>query len=176
MPITFPRATRGGTYYRVCGPDWKDPSDTAYARVSGGRWNPPGSFGVLYLNASLEGARANARRFIYDQFGPDVLPEDIQPAYLPDAAAFAVDITAFVDAVTRRSRANLRLAAAYAPRAGYHECRRVGTAAYAAAEDGIATASAVVRQSEELAIFDRSVERVAHAGRRRRFRDWWAPQ
>ena len=51
--------TRGGRYYRVCGPDWDDPSDTAYRRIGGGRWNAPGAFGALYLNENLEGARAN---------------------------------------------------------------------------------------------------------------------
>jgi RES domain len=123
--------------------------------MSGGRWNAGGSFGILYLNRNLEGARANARRFIAQQFGPDVLPEDIEPAYRPDAAAFAIDTTEFVDAVTGAGRRALRLAGTYAEKARYVRCRRVGSAAYEADEDGIATTSAVLEQSEELAIFDR---------------------
>ncbi len=175
MPSSFPHVVRGGTYYRVCGPDWKDPGDTAYSNTSGGRWNAPGSFGVLYLNQNLEGARANAMRFIAQQFGPAVLPEDIEPAYLPDAAAFSIDATEFVDAVTGAGRSALRLAATYAERTGYVQCRRVGTAAYESDEDGIATISAVSEQSEELAIFDRALARVMHVGRRSHFVDWWNP-
>lgn len=173
MPASFPHVRRGGRYYRVCGPDWDDPRDTRYSKMSGGRWNAAGSFGVLYLNQNLEGARANARRFISRQFGSSVLPEDIAPAYLPDAALFTTDATEFVDAVTDGGRAALHLATAYAPRAGYDACRRVGTAAYAAGEDGIAAASAVEQQSEELAIFDRAVDRLVHPRSRQRFLDWW---
>ena len=174
MPGAFPRIVRRGTYYRVCGPDWEDPSDTTYSKISGGRWNPPGSFGILYLNQNLDGARANARRFIASQFGSGVLPEDIQPAFLPDVAAFAIDQREFVDAVTQKGRAALNLAAAYSSGVGYSGCRRVGIAAYAAAEDGIATTSAVAEQSEELAIFDRSVDRVLQMERRQHFADWWS--
>jgi RES domain-containing protein len=173
VPRSFNHVTRGGAYYRVCGPDWEDPSDTTYSKMCGGRWNAPGSFGVLYLNENLEGARANARRFIADQFGPSVLPEDIDPAYLPDATTFAVTATGFVDAVSVAGRAALGLATTYATKAGYDSCRRAGTRAYAADEDGIATTSAVQQQSEELAVFDRAVVRIVRSGRRRRFRDWW---
>jgi RES domain-containing protein len=173
VPVSFPHVARAGVYYRACGPEWKDPSDTTYSKISGGRWNPPGSFGVLYLNESIEGARANARRFIADQFGPNILPEDINPAYRPEVAEFTIADTAFVDAVTDAGRSALRLATRYATKTGYDACRRVGTAAYAAGEEGIATTSAVAERPEELAVSDRAVVRIVRFGRRRQFADWW---
>jgi hypothetical protein len=43
---------RGGALYRVADPSWDDPLDVEYCTRSGGRWNPAGSFGVHYLNAT----------------------------------------------------------------------------------------------------------------------------
>ena len=37
VPAGQVHLTRGGSYYRVCGPDWDDPSDTAFSKVRGGR-------------------------------------------------------------------------------------------------------------------------------------------
>ncbi|MGH2997143.1 MAG: hypothetical protein ACRDM9_12585, partial [Gaiellaceae bacterium] len=48
---------RGGPYNRLAEPSWSDPLDTSYSRRRGGRWNPPGSFGALYLNRDLRIAR-----------------------------------------------------------------------------------------------------------------------
>lgn len=44
-------------WLRVADPDWSDPLETTYAERHGGRWNPPGSFRTLYLNADPETAR-----------------------------------------------------------------------------------------------------------------------
>jgi RES domain-containing protein len=48
---------RGGSYNRLAEPSWANPLDTSYSRQRGGRWNPPGSFGALYLNRDLRMAR-----------------------------------------------------------------------------------------------------------------------
>ena len=166
---------RGGSYYRVCGPDWDDPSDTAFSKVRGGRWNAPGAFGALYLNENLEGARANARRWIELNFGAGTLPEDIAEAFLPDVASFQVEGTSFVDAVTEEGRRALGLAPRYAIGKGYERCRKIGARLYAAKESGIATRSAIKAQSEELVVFDTVVRRIATPGPRRRFADWFTP-
>jgi len=52
---------REGVYFRVCDPDWTDCGDTSHNRRMGGRWNPRGRFGALYLNATREVAAANQR-------------------------------------------------------------------------------------------------------------------
>lgn len=166
---------RSGRYYRVCGPDWYDPSDTTYSKSNGGRWNVPGVFGALYLNENLEGARANARRWLELNFGAGTLPEDIAEAFLPDVATFQIESRVFVDAVTDAGRRALGLAPHYATGKGYERCRKVGARLYAAKESGIATRSAVTAQSEELVVFDRVVKRIATPGARRRFADWFRP-
>src|SRR5918994_949577 len=48
---------RGGSYNRLAEPSWADLLDTSHSLQYGGRWNPPGSFGVLYLNRDLRMAR-----------------------------------------------------------------------------------------------------------------------
>ena len=53
--------SRGGPYDRVAAPEWIDPADTAYSKQRGGRWNPVGELGALYLNATIQVAAANAR-------------------------------------------------------------------------------------------------------------------
>lgn len=169
------RLARGGTYYRVCGPDWNDPSDTEYSKAHGGRWNAPGAFGALYLNQNVKGARANARRWIERHFGAAVLPEDIAEAFLPDVATFHVETGAFVDAVTDRGRRGLGLPARYPSGEGYPRCRAIGARLYRAKGLGIATVSAVTTQSEELIVFDSAVKRVTNVGPRRRFADWFTP-
>lgn len=55
--MTFRRVRRGGIFHRLADPDWDDPLDGSYAKVHGGRWNPPESFPVLYLNADENVAR-----------------------------------------------------------------------------------------------------------------------
>jgi len=51
-------------WLRVVDPSWSDPLDPTYAAASGGRWNPPSSFPVLYLNEDLRTARANLAAFV----------------------------------------------------------------------------------------------------------------
>jgi RES domain len=139
----------------------------------GGRWNAPGAFGALYLNADVDAARANARRFLQVIFGPNVLPEDIAEQSLPDVADFGVSETEFADALSRKGRRALRLAPHYAPGQGYPRCRAAGARVYCAGEAGIATTSAVDDDREELTIFDRAVPTLVRPGRRQRFVSWY---
>jgi RES domain-containing protein len=176
MPRRLTRLRRGGTFYRVCGPDWSDASDTTFSKAHGGRWNPPGEFGALYLNVNAAAAQANARRFIAQQFGSAVQPEDVAAAYLPELQAFDVTPSLFLDAVTERGRAALDLDPTYAEGAGYAACRAVGRAAYRDGERGIVTISAADDEGEELSVFDTFVDRLVRiTGRRKRFRDWYSP-
>ena len=52
---------RGGPYLRVADTGWRRPLAREYSLVAGGRWNAPGSFGVVYLNATPAVARAQVR-------------------------------------------------------------------------------------------------------------------
>ena len=67
-------------WLRVADPLWADALDPSFAAVTGGRWNPPGSFPVLYLNADVGTARMQIDRMTRDQpFTVDDLDDD---AYL----------------------------------------------------------------------------------------------
>jgi RES domain-containing protein len=168
------RVRRGGSYYRVCGPDWNDPSDTEYSKVEGGRWNPKGEFGALYLNGSVAVARENALRFLRENFGPDVMPEDIDDAFLPALQEFAVEEAEFVDAVTRGGRAELGLPIEDATGLAHARCQAIARAAYRDGAKGVACETATAVAGEELVIFDRHSSLVTMKGKRKRFRDWFS--
>lgn len=67
----------GRIWLRVADPEWSDPLDPSFAAASGGRWNPPGSFPVLYLNADLVTARLQLHRLVAGQpYTVDDLDDD----------------------------------------------------------------------------------------------------
>ena len=101
---------RGGTYVRVVGPDWADPLDASFSLRSGGRWNAPGTFAVLYLCRDVETARANARRLLE---GQPFTFDDLLPERLPALVETTVPEARYVDAITSRGLASLELPATY---------------------------------------------------------------
>lgn len=65
---------------RICDASWDDPLDPSFARVHGGRWNPPGSWPTLYLNEDVVTARLNLTAFIADwPYEPEDLDDDTGP-------------------------------------------------------------------------------------------------
>ena len=59
------------------------PSTRYFARRRGGRWNPPDSFRVLYLNEDLVTARLNLRAFIAGwPYEPEDLRDDTGPVLI----------------------------------------------------------------------------------------------
>jgi hypothetical protein len=173
---------RHGRYYRVCDPHWEDCCDTSFSKAFGGRWNPRGAFGVLYLCQTLVVAAANARQNFVGEIHSLY---DLKPEFRPIVLEFGIGRAPerrFVDAVSDAGLSAVGLPATYPfsgkVRVPYSSCRQVGKAAYAAAERGIACRSAAEASvmswlGEELALFDRSVA-IARRGRRRAFADWYA--
>ncbi len=169
---------RGGTYSRVADPRWDNPLDPGYAASSRGRWNAAGAFGVLYLSASREVARANvARHFQGQPYGPEDL--------VPDAGPVLVELIApeatYVDALSNAGLHSLGLPETYprhlnGRRVSWSTCQPVGMRAWEANEPGIACRSAALRapaRGEDLALFDRGLRLKAEA--RHEFDDWfWA--
>lgn len=147
---------RGGRYVRVADPGWADPLDAGFSARSGGRWNAPGSFGVLYLNATRGVARANVSR-LYD--GQPYGPEDLDPATAPVLVEVDIDEDAYVDAISDKGLAALGLPQSY-PHDGtrgivpHTVCQPLGAAVFADGEPGIAVRSAAPGAvGEELAWF-----------------------
>lgn len=169
--------TRAGTLLRVADPDWADPLDPRYAELRGGRWNPPGSFGVLYLCASVEVARA-----VVDQHfaGLPYGPEDLDPDTAPLLVEVELPAAAYVDAVSAAALASLHLPASY-PDDGtgrlvaHRDCQGIGARLHAAGEAGVSCRSAARLPSpgEELAVFDRPNRARPRLRGRRGFESWY---
>lgn len=167
------RIKRGGTYYRVCNPSWTNPADTSYAKRNGGRWNPPGAFGALYLNQTVVVAAANARRSLTLEFGDAATFADLRPERRPDLQAFTVKEERFVDIVTDRGVAAVELPATYPDGVSHRECQALAQELYDRGEAGVAARSAV-GDGEELAIFDSHAKLARRKrGGRQRFEAWY---
>lgn len=74
------RLPEGHEWLRIADPIWTDPLDPSHAADRGGRWNPAGSFPVLYLNEDVVTARLNVRLFVADwPYEPEDLRADAGP-------------------------------------------------------------------------------------------------
>lgn len=158
--MRFRHLVRCGRYLRVADPEWTDSLDGAYAAAAGGRWNPEGSFPVVYLSRDVETARANVRRrFSGQPFAID----DVEPARRPELVATDVPRTSHVDVVSDRGCSAAGLPVSY-PHDGrgslipHEDCQPIGQAAWDQDESGIACRSAALAAwppGEELASFQR---------------------
>lgn len=167
-PPALPRLMRhqrcGGTYLRVADPAWSKPLATRYSRAAGGRWNPPGSFGAVYLNATLAVARAQVTRKLEPR---GIHPEDLRPERGPTLIHTEVPEDSLVDAVSDRGLESLGLPTTY-PRdvdgseVPHATCQPLGHRAWEEGESGIACRSAAADPSpgEELTHFARNPLRV----------------
>lgn len=172
------RLRRGGVYLRVADPSWDDPLDASHAASAGGRWNPPGSFPVVYLNRDVRVARANvARKFHGRPYGPESLRADEAPI-LVHATITEDD---YVDVVTDAGCLAVGLPVTY-PRdgrgrvIGWARCQPVGQEAWDAGEQGMACRSAARGApvgGEELAWLARSDRLPLRQERRQRFDEWF---
>lgn len=167
---------RGGRYVRVADPDWDDPLDGSYAGRLGRRWNAPGAFPVVYLNATEAVARANVDK----QFAPlPYSPSDLDPAEAPVLVETEVPSADYVDVVTDAGCAALGLPATYPYDAvgaviSWEVCRPIGQRAWSSGEHGIACRSAALPRGtvgEELAYFQRG-DRLPRLGVRA-FAGWY---
>ncbi len=165
-------AQRGGEYYRVVAPDWSNPLDTSYAKAAGGRWNPPGEFGALYLNATLRVAAGNARA---QHAGRAIKLFDLVPDARPELVTVVVPSIDVVDASSPGGVAALGFAPDFPYGVPWEPCQVIARAAHAAGIAGVAArsnaeATAVEVVGEELAAFEgvHVVERV-----RRHFTEWY---
>jgi RES domain-containing protein len=163
-------ARRGGAYNRLAEPAWADPLDTSDARERGGRWNAPGTYGVLYLNGSPAVARAQARHKLAGQpYGIEDLAESEQH----DLVDVEVSEGDYLDCVTDAGLEAVGLPATYPLAVGHADCRPVGAAARDAGRPGVACRSvAAPAEGEELAVFDTAAAPVVMTGRRA-FADWF---
>ncbi len=158
---------RGGRYYRVCDPQWTDCCDATFAAHYGGRWNGPDTIPVLYLNADVGTAKANALR-VYE--GEAFGLFDLNPTARPHLQVLDVDRCSPVDAVTDAGLSDLGLPKTYPIGIGHGVCQAIGERMNAARLCGIAYRSAARAGGEELALIDLA---LAVKRERRSFREWF---
>jgi RES domain len=162
---------RGGPYLRVADPKWDDPLDGRHAAERGGRWNPPESFPVVYLCATVEVARANVYRRLEGQpYGP----EDLQREAGPILVRTRVPEDRYLNVVTDAGCRDAGLPKTY-PRDSrrrivpHSRCQPIGLSAWEAGLPGVAARSAWA-PGEELGYFGRGKLR---RGAVRAFTDWF---
>jgi hypothetical protein len=178
--VIEPIATRlrdGRQWLRVTDEDWADPLDLSYAEGSGGRWNPPRSFPVLYLNADVATARAQIHQKLE---GQPVDPEDLDAPYVLIAVALP-SRQRVADAVSEEGLVALDLPPTYPmgddgqpiPRAA---CQPTGSAVERTGLRGLTARSAATRDGfgRELAWFPaRPSSRARRVGESIPFALWW---
>lgn len=168
---------QGGRFSRVADPAWADPLDPSYAQRSGGRWNPPRSFGIVYLCADVATARANlVRLYVGLPYGP----EDLDPERAPQLVGVDLPMDRYVDAVSDAGLRALELPAS-CPRdtdgetVPHQVCQPIGRRLYDAAELGIACRSAApgAAPGRELAWFSQPDRPPLTAQSRQGFESWF---
>jgi RES domain len=169
---------RGGSYNRLAEPSWADPLATNYSTDRGGRWNPPGSFGVLYLNRDLRVARLQVQHKLRGQpYGVEDLDESEQH----DLVEVEVAERDWLDCVTAAGLQAVGLPETY-PRhrngrpVRHVDCQPIGQLAFEDARPGIACRSAATGASptdEELGVFDRDVDTSVQMTGKHLFADWF---
>ena len=158
--MNFRHGHRGGAYYRVCDPSLTDCADTTYSKRYGGRWNPAGTFGALYLTASLSAAVAHARRALRLQFGEAITFDDLQETARPHLVHFFIEEHEFVDGGSNDGRTAMGPSQA------------LGLIAWQKHEAGIAARSAVLETEDELALFDTHLH-LQQMGAHEPFETWY---
>ena len=175
MARSFHFLPRGGEFLRMTEADWTDACDTSRGRKRGGRWNRPGSFPVLYLFRTVDGAR----QLFDSRFSGDyVLAETIRrPPVL-----WTVDVTeaSFVDIVTNEGCVAAGLERDYPEGlrtdSGHPTCWPIGDDAWAQGTAGIACRSATSFSDpieEEMAWFDRGDSAARCRPNSTPFADWY---
>jgi RES domain-containing protein len=166
---------RGGSYNRLAEPSWADPLDTSYSRQRGGRWSPPGSFGVLYLNRDLRTARLQVQHKLR---GHPYGVEDLDESEQHDLANVEVAERAWLDCLTVPGLEAVGLPPTYPRHANgrpvrHADCQPIGRAAFDDGRPGIACRSAASLTDEELAVFDRDADTGVSMTGRQPFADWF---
>jgi len=166
---------RAGKYFRVFKPEWDDPLDTRPSLKYGGRWNAPGTFGVLYLNATLAVAAANAR---HQHLGRAIGLFDLKSSRRPHLLTVTVPRSPVLDVVSEESLKQLRLPKSYPCGITWARCRPIGKRAYLESRIlGIAYRSSAECTAshwlgEELGWFDRAPS-LYESSPRQTFERWY---
>jgi hypothetical protein len=176
--VRFRHVDRGGGYVRVADPAWRGPLDPSYAAARGGRWNPPGSFPLIYLCRT----RDVARQVVLGRF--EGLPYgllDVRADRRPILIETDVPLHRAADVVTDGGCRAASLPTTYpydgrGRKIGWSRTQPIGTAAWEQGERSIACRSAALPRGsagEELAWFVRGRDERLTVSARRSFDAWF---
>ena len=145
-------------WWRVADRAWTDPLDPSFAGRRGGRWNPPDSFPVLYLNEDRMTSWLNLLAFIADwPYEPEDLRDDTGPVLVGCTLPFRQTVCdAHTDAGLRAAGLPPTYPLDEAGRVVPHaRCRPIGVRAKAGSLRGVHARSARSRdgRGRELAWF-----------------------
>src|SRR5207302_1800720 len=167
-PRTRPRLT--GVVYRSIphGDGTNNPLDGSRAKADGGRWNPPGSFEVIYTSCSLRAQIAFLREhYRNESINPWEQPEEKQR----DLHDLHVDQDGLVDAVNDRGLVGLGLPETYPLGVSYDTTRRVGQRLYDERRPGIWCRCAPDPAEQEIALFRDYAQAIQVGPRPSRFHE-----
>ena len=168
----------GREWLRVADPAWENPLDPGFAGRRGGRWNPPDSFPVLYLNEDMLTARLNLRIFIaHWPYEPEDLRDETGPVLVECALPHRQIVC---EAYTMAGLRAAGLPETY-PLDGdgaavtHRRCQRIGEGAKEAGLRGVRALCAQSRDGtgRELAWFPASSRNVARRLRVLKFGKWF---
>ncbi len=162
-----------GVLYRACSPEYANTRDLLAgegARRNGGRWNAPGSFPMVYLAQSVEGAIAETLG-VAGQYGFD-------PAARLPMTLVAIDATLdrVLDLTDVRVRRTIGTTLTAMTRCAWRDenaadrealTQAIGRAAHQAGPQGILVPSAVKRSLRNISIFPINLEGAARLKIRR---------
>ena len=139
----------------------------------GGRWNPRGAFGALYLNADLRVAAANARA---RHAGRAIKLFDLRPEARPELVTVDVPTANFVDALSSEGVKARGFAESFPFDVAWQSCQAIARDAHEAGIAGVAArsnaeATATTNVGQELAVF----EGINVSLRQRRAFEAWYP-
>lgn len=153
MVLTRPRYR--GSVYRMVPASNANPTDTRFSAdvrfsPNGGRWNPPGTFEVLYTACHLDVCRLMYLKWLA---GKGVDYDDLNPSQRRKVWELVADQSDLVDAVTDAGLLELGLRADY-PRGVDHDATQpIGARLQSERRPGIECRSAVAPARQEIAIF-----------------------
>jgi len=144
------RVSFQGTAYRRIEPT-RDPLSGAGARITGGRWNPPESFSVLYLGLDTDVVTAEFQRLAARQARAlaDFLPRRLY--------TYAVQLVAVLEVTGSVVREELGLTDEALAADELSACQEIGAAAHYAGFEGVLAPSAT-SHGTVLAVFMDNVQ------------------
>jgi RES domain-containing protein len=150
----------------------------------GGRWNPRETFAALYLNETVDVARANGRRILTSKLErTPITADDLESSELPVLVTTTITEDDFLDVLSAEGCEAVGLPTSYpldgsGSVVGWNECQPIGFDAYEAGLGGVACPSAArdaPTGGEELARFERNSDAALEVIAVTPFAEWYGP-